>query len=129
MMWSMMSRWKGFAGAAEQAALVEDVCDLSGGVLVEQFVDGGGDFGGGPALVPDGQGCRDGEGAVLAAGQAGVRGDGVGGPGRGDVGEQQPGDALALPLRGGGVVPDGGQVGDELADTGLLGVGELPGVL
>jgi hypothetical protein len=41
---------EGFAGAAEQAALVEDVCDLSGGVLVEQFVDGGGDFGGGPAL-------------------------------------------------------------------------------
>jgi len=29
---------------------------------------------------------------------------------------------------GGGVVPDRGQVGDQLADTGFLGVGELPGV-
>ena len=32
-------------------------------------------------------------------------------------------------MRGGGVVPDGGQVGDELGDPVLLGVGELPGVL
>ena len=31
--------------------------------------------------------------------------------------------------RGGGVVPDGGQVGDELGDAGFLGVGELGGVL
>ena len=61
----------------------------------------------------------------LAAGQADVRGDGVAGPGDGDVGEQQPGDALALAGRGGGVVPDAGQVGDQLADPGLLGVGEL----
>jgi hypothetical protein len=98
-------------------------------VLVEQVVDGGEDVGGGAALVPDGQGCRDGEGAVLSAGQADVGGDGVAGPGRGDVGEQQAGDALALPLRGGGAVPDGGQVGGELADAGLVGFGELPGVL
>src|ERR1022692_2131116 len=39
----------------------------------------------------------------------------VGGSGHGDVGEQQPGDALAFPHRGGGVVPDGGQVGGQLA--------------
>src|SRR5208282_6903001 len=31
--------------------------------------------------------------------------------------------------RGGGVVPDRGQVGDQLADPGLLGGGELPGVV
>ena len=74
-------------------------------------------------------GDRQGEGAVLAAGQADVRGDGVAGPGHGDVGEQQPGDALAFAHRGGGVVPDAGQVGDELGDPVLLGVGELPGVL
>jgi hypothetical protein len=55
-----------------------------------------------------------------------VRSDGVAGPGDGDVGEQKPGDALAFPLRGGGVVPDGGQLGDELADASLLGIGELP---
>jgi hypothetical protein len=51
----------------------------------------------------------------------------VGGSGHGDVGEQQPGDALAFPHRGGGVVPDGGQVGGQLADPGLLGAGELAG--
>ena len=66
---------------------------------------------------------------MLAAGQADVRGDGVAGPGDGDVGEQQPGDALALAGRGGGVVPDRGQVGDQLPDPGFLGVGELPGVV
>ena len=78
---------------------------------------------------PGAFGHREGEGAVLAAGQADVRGDGVAGAGDGDVGEQQPGDALAFAHRGGGVVPDAGQVGDELADPGLLGAGELPGVL
>jgi hypothetical protein len=66
---------------------------------------------------------------VLACGQADVRGDGVAGSGDGDVGEQEPGDALAFAGRGGGVVPDRGQVGDQLADPGFLGVGELPGVL
>ena len=35
---------------------------------------------------------------VLAAGQADVRGDGVAGAGDGDVGEQQPGDALAFSI-------------------------------
>ena len=76
-----------------------------------------------------GLGDREGEGVVLAAGQADVRGDGVAGAGHGDVGEQQPGDALAFARRGGGVVPDAGQVGDELADPVLLGLGELSGVL
>ena len=46
----------------------------------------------------------------------------------GDVGEQQPGDALAFSCRGGGVVPDAGQVGGQLLYPGLLGAGELPGV-
>jgi hypothetical protein len=96
---------EGLAGAADHAALVEDDGDLAGGVLVEQVVDGGDDLGGGPALIPDEQGGWDGEGVVLAAGQAGVRGDGVAGLGDGDVGEQQPGDALAFPGRGGRVVP------------------------
>jgi hypothetical protein len=65
----------------------------------------------------------------LAAGQADVGGDSVAGSGHGDVGEQQPGDALAFAGWGGRVVPDAGQVGDELGDPGFLGVGELPGVL
>ena len=66
---------------------------------------------------------------VLAGGQAEVRGDGVAGAGDGDVGEQQPGDALAFAGWGGGVVPDAGQVGDQLADPGFLLFGELAGVL
>jgi hypothetical protein len=66
---------------------------------------------------------------VLAGGQADVRGDGGAGPGNGDVGEQQPGDALAFPGWGGGVVPDRGQVAGELVDPGFLSVGELPGVV
>ena len=66
---------------------------------------------------------------MLAAGQADVRGDGVAGAGHGDVGEQQAGDALALAGRGGGVVPDAGQVGDQLGDPVLLGRGERAGVL
>ena len=51
------------------------------------------------------------------------------GAGDGDVGEQQPGDALAFAGGGGGVVPDRGQVGGQLADPGFLRVGELPGVV
>src|SRR5271166_4339194 len=74
-------------------------------------------------------GVLQGEGAGLAAGQADVGGDGVAGAGHGDVGEQQPGDALAFPGWGGGVVPDAGQVGDQLPDPGLLFLGELPGLL
>ena len=66
---------------------------------------------------------------VLPAGQPDAGGDGVAGAGQGDIGEQEPGDALAFAHRGGGVVPDGGQVGDELPDPGFLLVGELPGVL
>src|SRR5208282_1017368 len=70
-----------------------------------------------------------GEGAVLAAGEADVRGDGIAGAGDGDVGEQQPGDALALAHRGGGVVPDAGQVGDQLGDPVFLSRRERAGVL
>jgi len=66
---------------------------------------------------------------VLAAAEPDVRGDRVAGPGHGDVGEQQPGDPLAFPGGGGGVVPDRGQVGDQLLDPVFLGVGELAGVL
>jgi hypothetical protein len=40
---------------------------------------------------------------------------------------QQAGDALALAHRG-GVVPDAGQVGDELGDPVFLGLGERVGV-
>ena len=117
------------AFAAGQAAGVEDAGDLGVGVVIEELVDGGDCLGGGFAHLGCGRRDRHGQGVVLSAGQADVRGDGVPGPGDGDVGEQQPGDALALAGRGGGVVPDRGQVGDQLLDPGFLGVGELPGVV
>ena len=97
--------------------------------MVQQPVDLGDGGGGGLPEFPGRFGHWQGEGAGLAAGQAGVRGDGVAGPGDGDVGEQQPGDALAFSHRGGGVVPDAGQVGDQLGDPVLLGRGESSGVL
>jgi hypothetical protein len=98
-------------------------------VVVQQLVDLGDGAGFGLPDLPGRLGHWQGEGAVLAAGQADVRGDGVAGPGHGDVGEQQPGDALAFAGRGGGVVPDAGQVGGELGDPVLLGIGQLSGVL
>jgi hypothetical protein len=65
---------------------------------------------------------------VGPAAEPDVGGDVVVGFGYGDVGEQQPGDALALPGWGGRVVPDRGQVGGQLVDPGFLGMGELPEV-
>ena len=120
---------EGAAFAAGQAAVVEDAGDLGVGVVVEELIDGGDGGGGGLAELRGVRRDGQGEGGVLAGGQADVRGDGVAGPGDGDVGEQQPGDALAFAGGGGGVVPDRGQVGDQLADPGFLGVGELPGVV
>ena len=68
---------EGLAGAAGQAALVEDARDLAGGVLVEELADGGQDVGRGLAGFGPGFGHRQVEGAVLAAGQADVGGDGA----------------------------------------------------
>jgi hypothetical protein len=64
---------------------------------------------------------------VLAAGEPDVAGDGVGGPGHGDVGDEQAGDAFAFAVWGVTVVEDGGEVGDQLLDAGLLRVGECFG--
>ncbi|WP_236056796.1 hypothetical protein [Mycobacterium sp. SM1] len=80
-------------------------------------------------MLSNGFGGGQGERGVGAAGEADVRGDGVAVAVDGDVGEEQPGDAFAFPGGGVRVVPDCGQVGDQLADAGALGVGELPGVL
>jgi hypothetical protein len=98
-------------------------------VAVQQRVDLGDGAGFGLPDFPGRLGHWQGEGAGLAAGQADVRGDGVAGPGDGDVCEEQPGDALAFAGGGGGVVPDAGQVGDQLGDPVLLGRGERLGVL
>src|SRR5712691_656427 len=120
---------EGLAFAVGQAAAAEDAGDLGAGVVVQEPVDRGDGAGRGLPDFPGAFGYRQGEGAVLAGGQADVRGDGVAGAGGGDVGEQQPGDALAFAGRGGGVVPDAGQVGDQLGDPVLLGRGEGSGVL
>ena len=90
--------------AAEPALIVEDGGDFGVGVVVQEPVDLGDDLGECAALFPGALGDRQGQGVVLAAGQAEVGGDGVVGAGDGDVGDQQSGDA------------------------GLLGVGQLPGV-
>ena len=71
-----------------QAAAAEDGGDLGAGVVVQQLVDLGDGAGFGLPDLPGRLGYWQGEGAVLAAGQADVRGDGVAGPGHGDVGEQ-----------------------------------------
>jgi hypothetical protein len=85
------------AFAAGQAAVVEDAGDLGVGVVIEELIDGGDDGGGGLAELRGVRRGGQGEGVVLAGGQADVRGDGVAGPGDGDVGEQQPGEPPALP--------------------------------
>jgi hypothetical protein len=118
---------EGTALAAGEAAVVEDVGDLGVGVVVEQVVDGGHDLGCGLAQQPGWFERRQGQGVVLAAAQPGVAGDGVGGLGHGDVGDEQAGHAFAFALRRVGVVEDGGEVGDQLADAGLLRVGERAG--
>jgi hypothetical protein len=63
----------------------------------------------------------------LAALPSHVAGDRFRVPGDGDVGEEQAGHALAFPLRGGRVVPDRGEVGDQRADAGFLDLGEVGG--
>jgi hypothetical protein len=79
---------EGASLAADHAAGVEDVGDLGVGVVVEQFIDRRDDLRGGLAELPGRLGHREAQGVVLSAGQADVRGDGVAGSGRRDVGEQ-----------------------------------------
>jgi hypothetical protein len=109
------------------AAGVEDGGDLGVGVLVRQLVDPFDDVGCGLAQFPGGFGDWQGDGAVLPALPSHVAGDRFRVPGDGDVVEEQAGDALAFPLRGGRVVPDRGEVGGQRADAGFPGLGEVGG--
>ena len=80
-------------------------------------------------LLGGGVGPVDGQGVVLAAAEANVGGDGLGVAGQGDVGDQEPDEAFAFTHRGGGVVPDGGEVPGQGADTpALLVVQDVAGV-
>src|SRR5208283_1582243 len=64
---------------------------------------------------------RQGEDAVLAAGEADLAADGaVAVAGEGDVGDEQVEQALAFPHGGGRVVPQGGEVCGQGQDAGLL---------
>ncbi len=79
---------EGASLAADHAAGVEDVSDLGVGVVAGQFTGRRDDLRGGLAELPGRLRYREAQGVVLSAGQADVRGDGVAGSGRRDVGEQ-----------------------------------------
>jgi hypothetical protein len=116
---------EGAAFAAGVAAGVEDGGDLGMGVVVEQLVDRFDDVRWGLAQFPGGFGDWQGKGVVLPALQSHVAGDRFPVPGDGNVGEQQAGHALAFSLRSGRVVPDRGEVSDQLAYSGFPGFGEI----
>ena len=119
----------GASPAAGDAALAEDDRDLVERVLIQQAADqGDGRLGGGVGF-PGGQRARDGQGAVLPAGQPDVRGDRVAVFEQGDVGDQQPDEPLTVLHAGGGVAPQGGQVGRQGAGLPELGLGERAGRL
>jgi hypothetical protein len=59
---------------------------------------------------------------ILSAAPAHVDGDAVTGFDQGGVGDQQPDQAFALAHRGGGVVPQGGEIGRQRADAVTLDV-------
>jgi hypothetical protein len=99
------------AFAAGEAAGVENVGDLGVGVMGEEFVDGGDHVGWGLAQLPAGLREGQGQAPVLAAAQSDVGGDVVVGLEQGDVGDEQPDHAFAFALWGGGVVPEGWEVG------------------
>jgi hypothetical protein len=118
---------EGAAFTAAVAAGVEDGSDLGMGVVVQQLVDCFDDVRCGLAQFPGGFGDRQGQAVVLPALPSDVAGDRFRVPGDGDVGEEQAGDALAFSLGSGRVVPDRGEAGDQLADAGFLGIGEIGG--
>jgi len=110
----------GLAVPAGQAPLAEDGRDLAVGVGAEQLVDEGDRGGGGLAFLPGVERDRQVQGVVLAAWQADGGGNAVPAAGEGDVGEQQPDQALAFAHWGGWVVPQGGEVRGQGADAGAL---------
>jgi hypothetical protein len=115
---------EGVAFSAGDALLGEDLGDLAVGVLVEQLVDEVDGGLRGLAFLPGHQRQRQGDAAILSAAPANVDGDAVTGFDQGDVGDQQPDQAFALAHRGGGIVPQGGEVGGQRADAVTLDVVE-----
>ena len=103
--------------ARVQAARVEDLGDLRVGVAIEEPIDLGHDGGIGPPEIGGIAGQGQPDGPDDAAAEADV-GDDLVSAHQGDVVEQQPDHALALPLRRGGVRPEPREVGGEGEDPG-----------
>src|SRR6516165_1325589 len=116
--------WLAFAGAVRGG--VERGGCLGVGVVVKQPVERGDDRGIGLPGLPGRRRDRDGKAGDLAAAEPDVQVDAVG-LDHGDVVDEQPGHALALALRGGRVGPQGGEVGGQRPDAGLVGGGERGG--
>jgi hypothetical protein len=117
---------EGLAFAGAVAGGVEGVGALGVGVIVEQPVEQGEGLGFGLAGLPAGGRDGDGEAGGLAAPEADVEMDVVG-LGERDVVDEQPGHAFAFSLGGVGVGPQGGEVGGEGTDAGLVLVAEGSG--
>src|SRR6266568_9521073 len=117
---------EGFAFAGAVPGGVERGGGLGGGVVIQEPVEQGEGLRFGLAELPGGRRDGDVEAGDLAAAESDVQVDAVG-LGHGDVVDEQPGHALALALRGGRVGPQGGEVGGQRADAGLVGLGERGG--
>ena len=94
-----------FVPAGAQAAFVERRGSLVEGVLVEQLVGEFHGFIAGGVQLPGGQRAGQRHGVVLPAGQADGDGDVLVGLGEGDVGDQQPDQALTFAHGSGWIVP------------------------
>ncbi len=114
---------EGLAFTGAVAGLVEQGGGLGVGMAVQEPVEQGEGVGVGLAGLPRLGWDRDRQAGGGTAAEADVQVDLVG-LDQGDVVEQQPGDALAFLLGGGGIGPHGGEVAGEGADAGLVLVGQ-----
>jgi hypothetical protein len=110
---------EGFAGSGAVTGGVEGVGGLGVGVVFEELVEAGEGVGVGPGRLPAVGWDGESEAGGRAAAEADVQADLVGLV-DGDVVYEEAGYALALPLGGGGVGPQGGEVGGEGANGRLL---------
>ena len=117
-------RGERFVPAGAPAAFVEQRGGLVVGVLVEQLV---GEFHGvigGGVQLPGGQRAGQRHGVVLPAGEADGDGDVLAGLDEGDVGDQQPNQALAFAHGSGWIVPQGREIGGQCAYAAAVRVVE-----